>query len=173
MVYKKNNRNSKGHNATNTTGNTNARDRTTTPECEPLDTQNGTPNSKGGKPLKWEPMAHSCSMCHAKTTSASFRRSCLGVHEVPCYGYHKTLMRYGREESCDSCRTEREARLKAGRNIKAQEKRFENAEKSQEKKKEEDKLQYMKAIEDRHIKNTKEEYQRRKIGYQEWASRRA
>ncbi|KAI5799938.1 hypothetical protein EDC01DRAFT_726857 [Geopyxis carbonaria] len=132
-----------------------------------------SPNSvnKAKRPIqKWEPAAHTCGACNEKTTSANFKRHCLGEHEIVCPRFHKTLMRTNKADACSACINEDRMMLKRKREVDEALAKLKNCERKAA----------IKQLQG-HVTNLEREfvtcqvrtghaYEERKSGYEIWAS---
>ncbi|MCJ1390686.1 hypothetical protein MMC18_003547 [Xylographa bjoerkii] len=71
--------------------------------------------------FRWEAqnggLEHKCAMCKTVLSSPRAKKSCFGIHEFVCPGYHGTLHRAGSEHKCDACRMASEQHIERVREI--------------------------------------------------------
>ncbi|MCJ1399869.1 hypothetical protein MMC11_003072 [Xylographa trunciseda] len=60
---------------------------------------------------------HKCATCKTVLSSPRAKKSCFGIHEFVCPGYHGTLHRPNSEHKCDACRMASEQHIERIREI--------------------------------------------------------
>ncbi|MCJ1283303.1 hypothetical protein MMC26_002631 [Xylographa opegraphella] len=80
-----------------------------------------TKKINNGPFFRWEAqnggLEHKCAICHTCLSSPRAKKSCFGIHEFICPGYHGTLHRAGSEHKCDACRMASEQHIDRIREI--------------------------------------------------------